>query len=478
MRRHRENLSHGLLRGRAPGVAGDGSEEDRAVEGMRARSEYEQGRRYVLSEALRHRAHALIPGGAHTYAKGDDQYPVLAPGFITRGAGCHVWDVDGNEFVEYGMGLRAVTLGHAYPPVISAARAAMEAGLNFTRPSPVEVECAETFLSCVKSADMVKFAKNGSDATTAAVRLARAHTGRDLVAICADQPFFSSDDWFIGTTVMNAGVPTAERELTITFPYNDIVAVRALFDTYPTRIACVLLEAATALSPAPGFLEQLRALCSERGALLVFDEIITGFRWHLGGAQAFYGVTPDLSTFGKAMGNGFAVSALAGRRDIMERGGLRAADDRVFLLSTTHGAETASLAAAIAVLRVYRSEGVIETLARQGERLRRGVEEAAAAAGVADWFEVVGHPANLIYITRDRTGQRSQLFRSLFLQELIRGGVLAPSFVVSHSHRDEDIDRTVEVAAAALAVYRRAIDDGAEKYLIGRPVQPVFRLKA
>ena len=235
------------------------------------------------------------------------------------------------------------------------------------------------------------------------------------------------------------------------------------------------MEAATTVEPALGFLHQVRQQCSTNGALFILDEMITGFRWHLGGAQQLYGVTPDLSTFGKALANGFALSALVGRREVMERGGLRHGQERVFLLSTTHGAETSALAAALETMRIYREEGVVEVLYRQGERLRSGVREAARANGVANHFDVLGNPTNLVYETRDRTGQPSQPFRTLFLQELIRRGVLAPSFVVSYSHRDEDIDATVDAVAEAFAVYRRALEDGPEPYLVGRPVRPVFR---
>lgn len=433
--------------------------------------------RLAESQRLRAAAHALIPGGAHTYAKGDDQYPADAPGFIARGEGCHVWDVDGNEFIEYGMGLRSVTLGHAHPPVVAAAAEAMRHGVNFTRPTPIEVEAAETLLGTMGHERdwMVKFTKNGSDATTAAVRLARAYTGRDLVAICGDHPFFSTDDWFIGTTPMAAGVPKPVRELTVSFGYNDLDSVRALFATHPEQIACLVMEVETGVPPAPDFLDGVRRLCDEHGALLVFDEIITGFRWHLPGAAALYRVAPDLTSFGKALGNGFAIAALAGRREVMELGGLRTDRERVFLLSTTYGAETHALAAALATIRVYREEPVIAHLHRQGERLAAGVTAAAAAHDVSDYVGVAGRACNLVYVTRDAAGDRSQRFRTLLLQELLRGGVLAPSFVVSYAHTDADIDRTVEVVDAALAVYARALRDGVDRYLVGRPVRPVFR---
>jgi len=430
---------------------------------------------FSQSRALQPRAHQLIPGGAHTYAKGDDQFPEQAPGFIVRGKGCHVWDVDGNEFIEYGMGLRAVTLGHAYEPVVEAAYRQMQLGANFTRPARIEVDLAEAVLEVIDGAEMVKFAKNGSDVTTAAVKLARAYTGRDLIAICGDQPFFSTDDWFIGTTPMNAGIPDAISEMTLKFRYNDLESLRKLFDDYPDRIAGVMLEAEASTPPAPHFLSELKDLCEQRGAVLIFDEMITGFRWHLGGAQKFHGVTPHLSTFGKGMGNGFAIAALCGKRDIMRLGGLDHDQPRVFLLSTTHGAETHALAASLETIRIYREQPVIEFLWKQGEKLRAGVTEAVARHGLAHHFELTGQPCNLIYRTKDEKGNPSQAFRTLFLQELIRGGIVAPSFVVSFSHADQDICRTIDVVDEALSVYVKAIEQGCQNYLVGRPVQPVNR---
>jgi len=430
---------------------------------------------FSLSKTLQKQAHRLVPGGCHTYAKGDDQYPELAPAFIRNGKGCHVWDVDGNEFIEYGMGLRAVTLGHAFAPVNAAACAAMAQGSNFTRPSPIELQCAERFLSIVEGAEMVKFAKDGSAVNTAAVRLARAFTGRDLVAICENDPFLSYNDWFIGTTAMRAGIPLSNRRLTVSFRYNDIDSVVQLFRDYPEDIACVVCELERSEPPRDGFLAGLRELCTRHGTLLVADEIITGFRWHIGGAQKLYGITADLSTFGKAMANGFSVSALAGRRDVMELGGIQHDKKRVFLLSTTHGAETHALAAAEATMRIYREHDVVGHLHRQGLRLQEGLRHAARANGVADHVDVVGRPCNLVYVTRDERMKPSQAFRTLFLQELIRNGILAPSFVVSFSHSDADIDRTVAALDAVLHVYRRALDEGIDRFLVGPSVKPAFR---
>ncbi|GLU28169.1 glutamate-1-semialdehyde 2,1-aminomutase [Brucella sp. NBRC 12950] len=432
--------------------------------------------RFRNSQLLRTKAHTLIPGGCHTYAKGDDQYPVLSPGFIQRGSGSHVFDVDGNQYIEFGMGNRAVGLGHAYPPVLQAVRDALQDGCNFTRPSAIEIECAEAFLELINGAEMVKFCKDGSDATSAAVRLARAYTGRDMIACCGDHPFFSTDDWFIGTTKMNAGIPASIAALTTTFRYNDLASVYALFENFPGRIAALILEPARMEEPEKNFLHEARRIAHENGALFILDEMITGFRWHERGAQRVYEIEPDLSCFGKAMGNGFAVSALAGKSEYMQLGGLTQTEfARVFLLSTTHGAETHAMAAAIATMKIYRDEPVVERLYQQGTKLSEGINAAIANHGLTDYFRLMGRPCCLAYSTSDENGKPSQAFRTLFLQETIRRGVLIPSLVVSYTHTDTDIERTVDAVDGALGVYRRALNDGVETYLTGRSSKPVYR---
>jgi glutamate-1-semialdehyde 2,1-aminomutase len=430
---------------------------------------------FSKSNKLRKKSHNLIPGGCHTYAKGDDQYPLLSPGFIVRGEGCHVWDLDGNEYIEYGMGNRSVTLGHAYAPVVEVAKTQMLLGANFSRPAPIEVECAETLLGLIDAAEMVKFGKNGSDVTSAAIRLARAYTGRNLVARCIDQPFFSTDDWFIGNKPMNTGVPQATRDMTLTFRYNDIASVRSLFEVNPNGIAALILEPARNSDPVDRFLHRVHDLCHQYGSLLILDEMITGFRWHNGGAQKLYDVVPDLSTFGKAMANGFSVSALVGKREIMERGGLHHDKERVFLLSTTHGGETHSLAAAIETMKIYEREPVIETLEIRGRRLAEGLREAIERHRLSDFLAIVGRPSCLSYTTCGSDGRPSQQFRSLFLQETIKRGIISPSLLVSYSHSDADIDRTIDAVDGALGVYAKAMEDGVERYLVGRPSDVVLR---
>lgn len=434
-------------------------------------------REYDRSIDAQARLHRLVPGGAHTNARGSDQLPERMPAVIARGEGARVVDVDGNWYVEYGLGAKAVTLGYGYEPVVRAVAQAAADGPGFSRPSLTELEAAEAFIAMVPGAEMVKFAKNGSDVTTAAVKLARAVTGRDLVAVCGTQPFFSVDDWFMATTPMRAGIPKAVSDLTVRFAYNDLDSVRQLLERHPGRIAALILEAATGtVEPSPGFLEGLRELADREGFVLVFDEMITGMRWAAGGAQSVYGVVPDLSTWGKALGNGFSVSALAGKREFMELGGLNTDASRVFLLSNTHGAETTGLAAFLAVERTYRERDVVAEMERQGERLRTGLTQVLEDGGVQNHIPIMGRASALVFGSKDANGAPSQPYRTLLLQELMRRGVLGQSLVISAAHSDEDVDLTIDAFAGAASVYARALEAGTTNGLLeGRPVAPAIR---
>ena len=430
---------------------------------------------FTKSLQIQKKFNDTIPGGSHTYAKGDDQYPEFMPPYIEKGKGCHIWDIDGNEFIEYGMGLRTVTLGHAFEPIVEAAYKQMLLGNNFVRPARIELECAEEFLSVIDGADMVKFSKDGSDATNGAVKLARAHTGRDLVGVCANHPFFSVDDWFIGSTPMSAGIPDVVKEMTVKFFFNDIGSVEKMFADHPDKISCVILEAEKYAPPEDNFLHKLMDVCHKNGALFILDEMITGFRWHLGGAQKMYDIVPDLSTFGKAMGNGFAISALTGKREFMELGGLHHKKERVFLISTTHGAENHALAAAIANIRFFKENDVIERLDEQGRKLKEGVNRASTELGINSHVRIIGPNCCSVYTTSDQEGKPSQPFRTLFIQECMKRGLLMPSSIVSYSHSDKDIEETVEKMQEAMVVYKKAMEEGVDKYLVGKPVAPVFR---
>jgi glutamate-1-semialdehyde 2,1-aminomutase len=448
-----------------------------AVGSQKSFATHSQARDFAASSAHMAAAHNLIPGGAHTYARGDDQYPAGMAPVIQRGDGCRVWDIDRNEYIEYGSGLRANLLGHGFAPLLRAVQTAMAHGISFTRPHRLELEAAERFIELIPSAEMVKFGLNGSDVTTAAVRLARAYTGRDMVAVCRDHPFFSTDDWFIGTTAMSAGIPEATKRLTVHFSYNDLPGLSQLFEAYPGQIAAVMLEAETIQPPAPDFFSGLRDLCDRHGALLVLDEIITAFRWHERGAQFVYDIRPDLCAFGKGLANGLPLSALAGRTDVMRLGGFVDDADRVFLLSQTAGAQPWALAAMLTVMETCLREQISVQLHQIGADLRRRIEEVVADAGLGSYFQLRGRDCNLVYVARDATGQPSQSFRTLVLQELLDRGILAPSFVVCAAHDSVAVEQTVDAVAQLMPVYRRALESGIENVLRGRPVRPAVRAR-
>lgn len=425
--------------------------------------------------ALHARAQRLIPGGCHTYSKGDDQFPANAPRLLERAEGCWAWDPDGGRWLDYGMGLRAVLLGHAYAPVVEAVRAELVRGSNLTRPSPLEGELAEELHDLFPCAEMVKFAKNGSDVTSAAVRLARAYTGRDLVAACRANPFYSFDDWWIGTTAMSSGIPRDYAALTKPFDYDDLPGLAAIFDAHPGQVACVMIEPVALARPSAGFLQGLADLAHRHGALVIFDEMICGFRYHLRGAHGLFGVSPDLATYGKALGNGFSVSALCGRADVMRLGGSSPDRERVFLLSATHGAETHALAAALAAVRAMRGQDVVAHVRRLGARLRAGVAEAAREAGLSDHLECLGWDESPVLVCRGADRKPSLPLRTLLLQELAARKVLIPYVAISLAHGDAELDLTLDALRAALPLYRRALEDGAERHLLGPAVKPVFR---
>lgn len=432
------------------------------------------------------RLNAVIPGGAHTYSRGDDQFPSNAPHILEGGKGCEVWSPDGRRFLDYGMGLRAVSIGYAEPAINAAAMRGMELGNCLTRPSMVELEAAERLVSMIDSIDMVKFTKNGSTATSAAVKLARAYTGRDLVARCAQHPFFSFDDWFIGSTPITKGIPAETIEQTKTFAYNDIASLQQLIAQYPGQIACVILEPAASETPATvteagsdrplNYLQQVEKLCRQHGIIFVLDETITGFRWDMKGAQHTYGVTPDISTFGKAMANGFSVAAVGGRREIMELGAINRLDqERLFLLSTTHGAEMSGLLAFLATMDFMEQHQVIPHLWNYGAQLVEAINSEAARQGIAKHFYAAGPAANAYYATVTEAGAPWFALRTLFSQEMIRQGVLMPWLAVSYRHGETEMERTKSALAHALGVCARAVNEGVEKYLEGPAIKPVFR---
>jgi glutamate-1-semialdehyde 2,1-aminomutase len=418
----------------------------------------------LRSDAYYARALGLIPSATQTLAKGPEQFVKgLAPKYLKRGRGSHVWDVDGNEYLDYSMGVGPLSLGYAYPAVDEAIRAQLADGITFSLMHPLEVEVAELVGAAVPNAESVRFSKTGCDVTTAAVRLARAFTSRSKVLCCG---YHGWHDWYISVTERSLGIPDAVKDLTSTFRYNDLFSVEEALDD---DTACVILEPVTFEAPEATFLSGLKALCESRGTLLIFDEMWTGFRLALGGAQEYFGVVPDLACFSKAIANGMPLSVLTGRKDVMDL-----LEKDVFFF-TTFGGEALSLAAAKATLEVMRAAGVSRHLARLGNALKDGYNALAQSLGL-DFTRCVGLDGRTLVTFDLRAGDPLEL-KSFVQQELLRRGILWGGFHnISFSHTDRDIEYTLDAYTQVLDLLGRAVEAGeVRSQLRGEPVAPVFR---
>lgn len=413
----------------------------------------------------------LIPAGTMTLSKGPTQFVNgVAPKYLERGLGSHVWDVDGNEYIDYPLGLGAVTLGHRHPEVNEAIRRQLEdSGISFTLMHPLEVRLAEKLREVVPCCEMVRFGKNGSDATTAAVRAARAYTGRPMIARCG---YHGWQDWSIDASygVRSRGVPAEVQELTVSFQYNDPASLEALFAAHPGRIGGVILEPMTTTLPREGFLERVKEIAHRNGAILIFDEVITGFRLARGGAQEYFGVTPDLATMGKGLGNGMPISVVLGKAEVMQ------VFEEIFF-SFTFGGETLSLAAALKVIEIMERDDFWGHITALGTRLQDGFHQLAAEFALSEVAECAGLPQWTVVNFKAHGAIEPLLLKSLFQQELLKRGVLfSGSQFISLSHTHEDIDHTIEGYREAFKVVRFGIDnDCVVDLLQGRPIEPVFR---
>lgn len=426
--------------------------------------------RYALSEQLLERALRTIPLGSQTFSKSKTQYPLgVSPFFIQRGRGSRVWDVDGNEYVDFINSLAAITLGYCDPDVDAAVRRQLEDGIIFSLPHPLEMEVAEQLVKLVPCAEMVRFGKNGSDATSGAIRLARAFTGRDRVAVCG---YHGWQDWYIGSTARNLGVPKATQELTHTWAYNDIESLSKLFQAYPGQIAAVIMEPMNVFEPKVGFLESVKELTHKHGAVLVFDETVTGFRYAIGGAQAHFGVMPDLATFGKGLANGYPVSAVAGRADIMRL------MEEVFF-SFTFGGEALSLAAALATMKKLEREPVTETLYRQGRKVLETLAAIVNEAGAADFLSVAGNPTWSFLLIKDTVNYSQWEIKTLFLQEMfVRGILTIGSHNMSYSHSDADLNMLLTAYREVIPMLVDAVRNRKlETMLRCESLQPLFKVR-
>lgn len=432
---------------------------------------------FEKSNQYRNKIHSLIPGGAHTYSKGDDQFPLLSPAAITKGEGVYVWDLDGNKYLDCSMGLTSVSLGHAYKPVIEAVKRELENGVNFQRPASIEMEMAEKFLELIPCHQMIKFSKNGSTATTAAMKLARAYTGRELVAFPGDHPFYSYDDWFIGKTACNRGVPSDYMNYTVTYNSMDLNSLEEMFQKHPGKIACVISEPEKTHNQPADYVQKLIDICHKHGALYVMDEMITGFKTDYPGSIKKLNVEPDLATWGKGIANGFSFCALTGKKEIMELGGInRPGEEKVFLISTTHGGETHAMSACMATMKEFKEKNVIAHNHSMGNLLISKVRDAIAKKGLSDYVSLSDSNWMVAFAFKNKDKAIDNGLRTLFMQEMIKRGVLFQGvFVPCFSHQYKDVDFFTEAVTESLDVFTMGLENGYAKYLVGEPTKPVFR---
>ncbi len=431
---------------------------------------------FAHGDSINQRFHQLVPGASHTYSKGEDQFPLRSPKIMVRAQGAYCWDADGNRYLDWAMGNRVIVLGHCYPAVNEAVKRQIDLGVNFTRPGILEYELAEYLVDLLPAAEMVKFGKNGSDVTSAAIKLSRAYTGRKYIACCADHPFFSINDWFIGSTPMNNGVPDEVSNLTLKFPYNDIPALERLFAQYPGQIAAIILEPLKNDEPKDDYLQKLRELTQREGTILIFDEMISGVKFDIRGAHHLRGVYPDLACFGKAYANGYSFSLLAGKKDLMELGGLKHDKRRVFLLSQTHSSETVGLAACRATLDECLRVDISRHIWSTGKKLVNGFRDLAKAESVADFARIIGFDCNPQILCTHPDGTYWPELTTSFHEELISWGVLMPWITITYSHGQAELDQTFDGLQRAMRKISEVVASGrVRESFDGDPVKPVFR---
>ena len=420
------------------------------------------------SRELLGRAYSVIPSASQTFSKGPNQWARgVTPHFLERGEGAWVWDVDGNRYLDWMMALGPVSLGYGDAEVDAAIADQLGRGVVFSQMNALEVEVAEMLVDRIPCAEMVRFGKNGSDATTAAIRAARALTGRPVVAVCG---YHGWHDWYIGTTTRNLGVPNEVQSLTRSFTYNDIASLEKLFAEQNGRVACVIMEGVGVEPPAGDFLHRVADLTRREGALLIFDEIVAGFRLALGGAHEYYHVEPDIACFGKAMANGMPLSAVVGRRDFMK------IFDRIFF-SGTFGGECLSLAACRATMRVFQQRNVTDHLWHVGGKLGDGISALVKEHGIGDEMRLLGLPPRSVVSLPHPDEVEALARRTLILQECVKRGLLySCSHVPCLSHGEEEVDFTLSVLAEVIPLFAEAVSSGdVAARLEGPPVEAIFR---
>lgn len=426
----------------------------------------------TFEESIKHliRAEKTIPLGSQTFSKSRTQYPVgISPLYASKVKGAHLWDIDGNKYIDLVSSLASITLGYNDKGVSAAVKKQLKQAVNMSLPGKLEAEVAELMTSLVPSAEMVRFGKNGSDATSAAIRLARAYTGRDHVIVCG---YHGWQDWFIGSTTRNKGVPNSVSALTHKFEFNNIHSLEALFNELGSNVAAVIMEPMNATYPNPGFLDSVKSITHANGALLVFDETITGFRFAAGGAQELFEVTPDLSTFGKGMANGFPISAVTGRREIMME------MEEIFF-SGTFGGELLSLAAARHVLERFQNEDIAQQLSSHGAQLATGTLELIQNLGLSDFLSLSGHPTWTFFNWKPSNSYSMDEIKTYFMQLVFERGLLVlgtHNTTLAHTPRIQS--RVLDIYSEVFREVKASVSEGTlrDKLKVS-PLEPLFKVR-
>ena len=413
------------------------------------------------------RAEKTIPLGSQTFSKSKMSLPLgAAPLFIEKGLGSQVWDIDGNQYTDFINGLLCISLGYQDQDVDNAIRNQLDSGISFSLPHKLEAQVAELMVDLIPCAEMVRFAKNGSDVTSAAIRLARAYTGKDHIAVCG---YHGWQDWYIGSTTRNLGVPESTQALTKKFTYNQIETLEAIFESTPNQIAAVILEPVNIAPPEDNFLLKVKHLCEQNGAVLIFDEMITGFRYHLGGAQSYFGITPDLATFGKGLANGAPLSALVGKKEIM-----MLMNDIFF--SGTFGGEALSLAAAKASLEKMVAIDYANDIWKKGEYLIKAFNNLTSCG---EMFEIKGlAPWTFLQINQG-VNHDPIVIKSWLIQELCKRHILfIGSHNLSYAHTYSEIDTLIECYQELFARAQHLdINNTLLAELDGHQIENVFKVR-
>ena len=410
----------------------------------------------------------LIPLGTQTSSKSYLLYVKKnAPLFIEKGSGAYVWDIDGNKYVDLINSMTAVILGYHHSVIDKAITNQLKKGITFSLPSPLEYELSQVLSEVIPCAEMVRFGKNGSDVTAAAVRVARAFTGKEHIAHCGHHGWH---DWYIGATAKKRGVPKSSQNMIHTFEYNNIESLKKILRKH--KLAAVIMEPMNYEEPKDNFLQEVKKLAKKHKALLVFDEVITGFRFSLGGAQELFGVTPDLATFGKSMANGMPLAALVGKRRYM-----KTIED--LFISSTFGGETLSLAASIATIKEIKEKKVVKDIWKKGDYLQSEVNNLLKDSNLDKCIKVKGKPCWQIFAIKPYKQYTDLEIKTYIQQELIQDGFLwYGQHSLSFSHSYKDIDRLI---SAYKRIFSRLVylleESKLKQALKGEPIDDVFKIR-